>query len=757
LTIDFVFTEIFSRIYCRSLFFVSLSGFLIKGYSMRKSFWLWAFIVLTVACIGGTAYLWSKEGRTDWSAYALTLATIMSGAVVAILQSRTKEPKTNEPIPPPTSTTDKSINIPGNQGNVDLTKSIIITGDNNNITTTPTQSPTPEKKKLIRLIQRNPLFTGRKELLDKIRLTFEENKEPIALTQAIAGMGGIGKTQTALEFAYRNVDHYQCIFWVNAETPNNILSSFQEFAEKNEDLKVEMKEAEAIVKEALNWMEKNDNWLMIYDNVENEKSLEPYLPVRTGARQHILITSRNKMLKKYFRVDINVFTEQEACDFIYRYTEKTADKHFKELAKMMGYLPLALDQAGAYLFETKKSYTDYLNRYKEKNLSLLQKYIDDPQKQTVAATWEISLEKIKNNKAAKQLLHLCAFLDPENIYPQFFIDAKDILPDELKKAINDDEEFHLAIAKLVKYSLVSQNKEGILSLHRLVQEVIRESIKNEQPAWRRRCILILNELRFFDFSTRALRDRFLILAAHITAVTYKNIIEETEELANLYYFLGYGYNDLAEYKPALEYYKKALSIRENVLGKDHPDTAATYNNMAAVYHAQGVYERALEYYGKALAIDEKVSGLEHPSTATTYNNMAAVYDAQGDYELALEYHEKAKTVREKVLGEEHPSTADTYNNMAVVYYNMGDYERALEYYGKASAICEKVLGEEHPSTAATYNNMALIYYAQDDYDRALEYCGKALAIYEKVFGAEHPSYKNTKRGIDLISLIFNSN
>ena len=206
----------------------------------------------------------------------------------------------------------------------------------------------------------------------------------------------------------------------------------------------------------------------------------------------------------------------------------------------------------------------------------------------------------------------------------------------------------------------------------------------------------------------------------------------------------------SDYPKALEWFHKALVISEKVLGLEHPDTAATYNNIAGVYSRQGDYPKALEWFHKALVISEKVLGLEHPSTATTYNNIAFVYSRQGDYPKALEWFHKALVIREKVLGLEHPSTATTYNNIADVYSRQGDYPKALEWYHKALVIYEKVLGLEHPSTATTYNNIASVYSSQGDYPKALEWYHKALVIYEKVLGLEHPSTATTYNNIALV-------
>ena len=596
------------------------------------------------------------------------------------------------------------------------------------------------------LPDRNNKFTGREKLLEDIYLAFQtKNEVSLVQAQAITGMGGIGKSETAKEYAFCFRMQYEYIWWVNAETDTSIEAAYRSFAQRNE-LGSPDDNSEKVIAHVKKWMNENLHWLFIFDNADDEKSLENYCSSSGMEGQHILVTSRNQRFRKFVPINISVFTEAEACTFIEKYTKTPADEHFKELAEKMGYLPLALDQAGAYMEINRMTYKDYLDLYNKHNLELLAEEYDDPDKKTVATTWKISFEKI-NNRASQQLLNLCAFLAPDNIYIQWFKDASDVLPDELREATKNDLKYNKAIAELTKYSLVILN-EGSISIHRLVQEVIRDSLKNEQDKWRSICINILNELRFFDFSTSESRNLFLVLSAHIESVTNDiNKKDTTKEHSNLYHFLGYGFDDLADYVKALEFYEKALSIREKVLGKEHPSTATTYNNMALVYTNQGDYVKALVNYRKALSIREKVLGKEHPDTANTYNNMALVYDNQADYDKAWDYFQKALSIRENVLGKEHPDTAQTYNNMALVFNNHGDYVKALEYYKKALSIYEKVLGTEHPDTATTYNNMAVVCVNQVDYDKALEYYQKALFIYEKVLGKEHSSTATTYNNI----------
>ena len=220
-------------------------------------------------------------------------------------------------------------------------------------------------------------------------------------------------------------------------------------------------------------------------------------------------------------------------------------------------------------------------------------------------------------------------------------------------------------------------------------------------------------------------------------------------VANIYYSLG-------KYDKAIELYQYIIDFQENVLGTEHPNTAATYNNIALIYVDQRNYPKALEWYQKALTIREKVLGTEHPDTATTYNNIAAVYFYQGDYPKALDWYQKSLAIREKALGMEHPDTAATYNGIGTFYIAQGDYPRALEWLQRSLSIFEKVLGTENLVTATTYNNIAIIYVYQRDFPKALELIKKTLAIRKKILGTEYPdtitTYNITKTLRDLCTV-----
>ena len=241
-------------------------------------------------------------------------------------------------------------------------------------------------------------------------------------------------------------------------------------------------------------------------------------------------------------------------------------------------------------------------------------------------------------------------------------------------------------------------------------------------------------------------DEALAIHSELAKLREEMLGKDHSDTAASYINIGIVYYHLGNYDKALEYYKQALDFRERVLGKGHSDTATSYNNIGVVYSDLGDYDKALEYHMQALDIRERVLGKDHPDTARSYNNIGLVYSDLGDYVKVLEYYMQALDILERVLGKDHPDTARSYNNIGNVYADLGDYDKALDYYKKALDIRERVLGKDHPDTAASYNNIGLVYSDLGDYVKALEYYKQALDIQERVLGKDHhgtaTSYNN---------------
>ena len=223
----------------------------------------------------------------------------------------------------------------------------------------------------------------------------------------------------------------------------------------------------------------------------------------------------------------------------------------------------------------------------------------------------------------------------------------------------------------------------------------------------------------------------------------------TKEYIKLLNEYGIFLGDYAYYEEAVEVNLRFVRLSEETNGQNET-TAMSYNNIGVVYDYLGDYDKALEYHFKALEIKKDVLGENHPNTAMSYNNIGEVYRNLGNYDKALEYFSKALEIFKEVLGENHPNTASYYNNIGAVYYNLGDYDKALEYFNKALEIYKVVSGEKHPDTASSYNNIGAVYDDLGDYDKALGYYFKALEIRKERLGESHPYTQQTLHNIAIV-------
>src|SRR6266511_133295 len=239
-------------------------------------------------------------------------------------------------------------------------------------------------------------------------------------------------------------------------------------------------------------------------------------------------------------------------------------------------------------------------------------------------------------------------------------------------------------------------------------------------------------------------ERALEIRERLLGTEHPDVAASIDNLASIY-------TGNAEYVKAEPLYRRALAIREKALGKDHPETAKSLNNLAEVYRIQGKYLEAEPLYKRALDIREKALGKDHPDTATSLNNLAFFYRDQGKYAEAEPLHKRALEVWEKALGKDHPNTAIGLSNLAEVYRAQAKYVEAEPLYKRALDIFEKALGKDHPDTAQSLNNLAALYRAQRKYEEAEPLFRGALDIYEKALGKGHP---NTAASLNNLGLLY---
>ena len=304
--------------------------------------------------------------------------------------------------------------------------------------------------------QRNPNFTGRGELLEKVRETLTGGESAAVTQAAIHGLGGVGKSQLAIEYVYRYAPDYSLVWWLRSEKVESLNADYEALAIKlglvSGEERSEQAQVVEMVREAL---ERRSGWLLVFDNVPKPKDIKEYLP--KGSAGHVLITSRHGAWGRVARsVSVKVWEPAESVRFLLKRTGHGDEAAAGELAAELGHLPLALEQAAAYMEEAGRSLAGYLELFREHKLRLFEADDDAPEDEaTVTTTWDISFQQVReDSSAAAELLHLCAFLGPDDIPVDMIADGAEHLPESLGSAVSDGLDLDKAIKALRSYSLV---------------------------------------------------------------------------------------------------------------------------------------------------------------------------------------------------------------------------------------------------------------------------------------------------------------
>ncbi len=607
----------------------------------------------------------------------------------------------------------------------------------------------------------NPLFTGREELLTQLTTSLHAG-QPTALSQpqAISGLGGIGKTQLALEYAYRYRQDYQAVLWAQADTRENLTSSYLTIAtllnlpEKGEQ------ESARVIAAVKNWLQHNTGWLLILDNADELALAREFLPPSISGQ--VLLTTRAQATGRFARrLEVNLLpTEQGALFLLHRAGLIPPDASLeaalspdvalaKEITQELGGLPLALDQAGTYIEEIPCSLSEYQRLYRTQRAEMLRERggLVDDHPESVTTTWSLSFQNIEQqNPTAADLLRLCAFLAADAIPEEMITAGTEHLGLHLQSIAHNPLAFHKAIAALSAYSLLRRDVTSkTLSLHRLVQAVLKDAMGAEtQSDWTQRAIRAVNAaFPHVEFETWPQCERLLphaLVCAEMVKQENLTLLEAT----SLLHGVGSYLIERARSQEAQSFLQQALTLRERHLGPTHSETANTLDRLARSFENQGKDEQAEPLYQRALAIHEQQVGVDHPDTAGSLNNLAYLYQGQGKDEQAEPLYQRALEICEQQLGPQHPNTATSLNNLARLYRAQAKYEQAEPLLKRALAICEQQLGPDHPNTASSLNNLASLYFDQGRYEQAEPLYQRVLSIYERALGPQHPRTQTTR-------------
>jgi len=645
--------------------------------------------------------------------------------------------------------------------------------------------------------RRNPFFTGREEILSRLRAAFESNRAAgLTQAQAISGLGGIGKTQIAVEYAYRYRYLYKTALWITASTADALRAEFVLLATLLDLPEQHEQEQDIVVRSVVRWLATHTEWLLILDNVDDLSIVVSLLPVHHLG--DVLLTTR---LQASGTIAHNIYVEKMGLDegilFLLRRTEtaitnQALDSIPKEVREQaanvvtaLDGLPLALDQAGAYIEETRCGVSRYLDIYSTRRKELLLRRgmlpVDHPD--SVTATLSLSFQQVeKENATAANLLRLLAFFGSEAI-PEEILNLDSVELDAvLGEVTNDPLEIDTVLQLLQRYSLIRRIPEEIfLSIHHLVQAVIKDSIaKEEQKIWKERVIKTLNYVfQEVKLQTWAQCERYIphVYICIPYVQEYNFIFPEVAQLFNraATYLLGHArysqaeqfllvaltiyrkmilyseidnahtlndigvvYYNQGRYQEAESKLQEALMIRQQVLGEEHLDVAQTLYHLADLYRGQGTYVEAEPLYLRALRIREAAVEIDPSILALSYYGLAKLYHSQERYEQAEVFCKRAFSIQEHQALSTHPMLASMLNMLAKIYQGQNKLQPAKEINVRALEIRERISGENHPNVAMILNSLVEIYHAEGNYRDAEPLISRALKIHEETLGLEHP-------------------
>ena len=493
---------------------------------------------------------------------------------------------------------------------------------------------------------RNPYFTGREELLRRLAASLRVG-ETVGIFQphAVSGLGGVGKTQLALEYAYRYYQDYEVVLWTRADTQEALISGFVTFAALLQLPQQEERDQLKIVQAFKHWLMNNAGWLLLLDNADDLALVRDFLPP-TGKGHTLLTTRAASMGRLAQRLEVDTLDVEPGALLLLRLTYRLAPDAPLEQAEAsertialsitqeLGGLPLALDQAGAYIEETHCSLVDYLQLYRTQRTDLLKArgglVPDHPE--PVATTWSLSFAQVQERSAAAaDLLRVCAFLHPDAIPEEIITEGAAALGPELQAVAQNPLVLNQAIGVLLSYSLLKrQPEEHLLSMHRLVQAVLKDGMDaSTYRQWAERVVQAVDQvLPEMEYRTYTRYERCLPHAQECAQLIEQEQLT-TFAARRLLMHTGLYLREHARYAEAEAFYRHSLRIREQALGPDHSDVAYPLNNLGILYYEQGKYVEAEPLYQRALRTWEQALGPNHPRTQEVVRNYADLLRKMG--------------------------------------------------------------------------------------------------------------------------------
>jgi tetratricopeptide (TPR) repeat protein len=611
------------------------------------------------------------------------------------------------------------------------------------------------------------LFKGREETLTELQASLSDGKShaaAVVASRAIHGLGGVGKSRLAVEFAWRRLAEYSAVLFVPASSPEQQqqqlagLCGLLKLPEA--DLADEAAQKEAVLYHLAG---ERKNWLLILDNVDEEPAaaaVEGLLP-RLAGRGHVLITSRQRNWGAGIEpVPVDTLSIEASVDFLLertngqRTTQPDDADRAKELAEVLGGLALALEQAAAFIRRHGLTFEKYLQRWQDQD-ARTRKWHNERESHyptPLATTWEATLQEL--SPIARNLLNVFCWLAPEPIPPSL------LDPERLQAALQFESseestaepegpstaDIEEGLAQLADYSMLRREQpDGALNasllMHRLVQDITRFHLTHDSHSeWLRRTLQLAesacpdapDDVRTWP-EWDPLRPHIADLVQHADKAA---IPHPTSHLMNE---LGMLLTTRADYAQAEPLYRRALAIDEQSLGKDHSNVAIRLNNLAQLLHDTNRLAEAEPLMRRVLEILENPDGDPLPDLAGALHNLARLLFATKRLDEAEPLMRQTLTMDEQYFGKDHTNVARGLSNLSQLLKETNRLSEAERLIRRALVIDEQSFGEDHPKVAIRLNNLAWMLRDTNRLDEAEPLMHRALAILQISLGDKHPT------------------
>jgi tetratricopeptide (TPR) repeat protein len=628
---------------------------------------------------------------------------------------------------------------------------------------------------------RNPIFTGREEQLDALSRHLAAGGTTVILS-ALHGMGGIGKTQIAVEYIYRRLHHYDIVWWIPATQPAQIRTGLTQLAQQ---LRLpgaaEANTAVPAVLEALRLGQPYRRWLLVFDAVDSPEVVRPFLPA--NGLGEVLLTSRNPNWLGIARpLEVAVFSRNESVELLRRRGLEAGTDEAERLAEKLGDLPLAVEQAAAWQVETGMPVREYLRLFDEKVAEILETSIPTDYQVSVGASWNLSFDELQTrNPTAYQILQVCAFFAPEPISRDLFCGLHSVSVSlELDAAMRDPVHLSRAIRDIKRYGLAKvDHRRGTILLHRLVQLLLRNRmapevrenmrhvghllLANHDPndpglsrTWSRyrdilphvaaseliRCHdpwvrqLVINMTQFLYFWGD--HEEAAKLARQALDQWTANSGETDPDTLRAATYLGLYLWALGRFTESAQINQRTLDLRSQISGENSREIIISQLLVALEHKSRGDFIGAKEIDEKVYWKARGLFGDDDPITLQTAHDLAATVRLCGDYRRALELDEHTYLRRAAVLGYECVDTLSTLSAMIIDRRELGDYRRARIEHEKVAERVRGIVGDGQADTLLRLADLAVARRKDGDHAGALELSARVMELYRRRYGDSYP-------------------